>query len=100
MKNKFDKLSNAKNFTRDSSCHLHSRDAMKIARNILMRTHSITLHMRGFINDVETDAKNVDASSRLGGRKTRRRIWALGVKKEKETDPLMEHLGTMTSPTF
>lgn len=51
--------------------------------------------MGGSVDDFEADFKDVDGIPRLGERKKRRRIGTLGVKKEKETDPLLEHVGTM-----
>ena len=111
LRNKFDKLANAKKKTGDPSCPPNDRRAKHISRAIQTKCAAYTLDESSEENveitssteavlTEENDSSLVDGdnSSIVGARKSKRKTGATGTssKCKKSEDVLLEHVGAMT----
>lgn len=65
-KNKFGRLSNAWKRTGDPFCATNTRRTKRIAQDIPVKSHSISLGTGDTVDDVATDATDVEGSNFLG----------------------------------
>jgi len=106
IKNKFDKLSNAKKRTEDPSCPPSIHRAKEIARNIYTKCSAISIGDDSTDNTEKEDCieeacppHSSSEKQPIGERQKKRKPAASSVrlhKRRKEDDPLIENIGKLT----